>query len=663
MKLALYSCSLFPTVEATNNKEVNVTQYQWIFRPAHPDGGRDYGNSNIHSLRWDLGTLVRETIQNSTDARLPEAPAVGMEFRLIELSGEDLDRFFATVKWNEQIDQYPGLYHHLQATASESGQKLGKSVRAALKRLGRYPETLRLLRIDDWGTRGLTGPERDPGNFTALCRNNLDSNKAGTKAAGGSYGLGKSVLWRASDVATVLFHSDLDQESAANDNDGKWKGRLFGRSDLGWHVREGTEYSGPGWFGRTEISGDTEYAASLWNDPDLAETLKLVRTREGNDFQELPDSGTSILVVAFNDPGRDKEKESLEEIGEGLSKEISESFWPALESGALRAVVSIWKNNRQVSRQSVEPIDYPVAPYIRAVRAFKNHEVTTSKDALKNIPGGVYTEEVALEVPSKVAGDDQHGEFSHSARLIVRHLKDDEQRDHASTVAFLRGNEMIIEQRSVPVTGGIPYVAAVLCGIAAGTGEQNSQADGFLRAAEPPSHTAWILTEEVKADYKWGAGSRIARFLAECEHRVRDICRPPTPKTGDGPEALKKLFRFGTEPAPPENVPVLHADGFVRDNIWHIAGKITVPAGSGWKLQPILRFSSESKVGTKVDWQHMAVDEPGMLEDGWVIAVNAISKTSVITFEARSDPETHPVDAALSAVDVSVLTLTKGGAG
>ena len=41
----------------------------WGFRPEPSDGGRDYGNANIWTIPWRLENLVRESIQNSIDAK------------------------------------------------------------------------------------------------------------------------------------------------------------------------------------------------------------------------------------------------------------------------------------------------------------------------------------------------------------------------------------------------------------------------------------------------------------------------------------------------------------------------------------------------------------------------------------------------------------------
>ena len=67
----------------------------------------------------------------------------------------------------------------------------------------------------------------------AVVRNILDSFKGDN--AGGSYGLGKSVMWACSQFGLVLINSNL---SVAQD--GKREGRFIGRLDLPWHRLTGS---------------------------------------------------------------------------------------------------------------------------------------------------------------------------------------------------------------------------------------------------------------------------------------------------------------------------------------------------------------------------------------------------------------------------------------
>ena len=142
----------------------------WGFRAAPDDGGRDYGNANVWSLDPGLDVLVREVLQNAKDAAVSADKKVEVVFRIISLTGKDFSDFREALKWDD-------LRPHLDASA-ENKQKLGTLLRDGLERVDEDDQLLLLL-IEDTGTCGLTGPEKGTGHFTALCRNNLDSNKEG----------------------------------------------------------------------------------------------------------------------------------------------------------------------------------------------------------------------------------------------------------------------------------------------------------------------------------------------------------------------------------------------------------------------------------------------------------------------------------------------------
>ncbi len=191
-------------MHASNGRELpgRGAEGDWWWRSEPDDGGRDYGNPNVFATPADLPTLSREIGQNSVDypAR-PNAP-VHMRYTVIELTegSEAYARFMDAVRFRDLSD-------HIQAAAA-TPSKLGSRLRSGLERL-REERRLVLLRIDDFGTTGLFGDERprspeEKNPFAALCRNNLDSAKL-TTTAGGSFGLGKAVLWRCSDLSTVLF--------------------------------------------------------------------------------------------------------------------------------------------------------------------------------------------------------------------------------------------------------------------------------------------------------------------------------------------------------------------------------------------------------------------------------------------------------------------------
>ena len=211
---------------------------RWIFDPAPPSGKRTGGNAAEYSFEGRIDTLVREVVQNSLDAgRAGDEPVI-VTFRLIELTGKHLDRFLSGLDWSSVED-------NLRAIPEGRG---GRGIRRAIEQMttdGR----LRILVIEDHGTCGLEGEEQrrndeERNSFCALVRDDLYSDKPGTDS-GGSFGLGKSVLWAYSGLKTALFAS-----IPLNPPDGRSGIRVIGRTSLPYHETESDgACTGDGWLG------------------------------------------------------------------------------------------------------------------------------------------------------------------------------------------------------------------------------------------------------------------------------------------------------------------------------------------------------------------------------------------------------------------------------
>jgi hypothetical protein len=123
--------------------------------------------------------LVRETIQNSTDARLNSGNPVRVRFALLEPTSSQSREFFTKL--------LSGLSPHLEAcqmSVPASGQ--------------------RFLVIEDFETTGLEGSieNKDNGQFCGFWRRFGRSNKKGT--SGGRWGLGKLVFSSSSSIRVLL---------------------------------------------------------------------------------------------------------------------------------------------------------------------------------------------------------------------------------------------------------------------------------------------------------------------------------------------------------------------------------------------------------------------------------------------------------------------------
>lgn len=614
----------------------------WFFRLTPPDEGRDYGNANVWSLPWDIDTLVREAGQNSLDVVYDPAAGVAMEFRLIRLTGADLDDFKRAIKWNGSPN-VPGLYDHLQESAKIT-QKLGKILRGGLDYIKETDELI-LLRVDDHHTHGLMGEEFGVGNFAALCRNNLDSSKL-SETAGGAYGLGKAVFSRASRFATVLFNSNLSEPMDVRGTSLK-EGRLIGRTDLLWHQVGERAFAGPGWFGlRDQVESDAR-AVSVWNNRALAHDLYLDRLAD--------DAGTSILVVGFHDPNSDTRK-SVQELADEIAQATARNFWPALVSGRLSVQVTTYDARKQQTNVNVHAEDYH-RPFVEMLRKFNVGELS---DKLAN-EGDVVRRRITLEIPLRKSPP-KHNEIRHEAILLVRQDAENEPDGLTGQVVFYRGRDMII--KSLPLkqvaSVAIPFRAAVLCGAAVGDSAADRAAELFLRAAEPPAHTDWMMTPELKAEYAPGSRKAILKFFEDVKEEIRMLMRPRYDDLDDGPNALKELLQIsGTPPSQPAG-PTLEVDSSSHVDSagrWIINGTVKIPNNKAWSLKPVLVFASETGGGQRVSWTLESISGCSILGEELIVPAG----TRRAQFRGISNPTYYTIDAHQVAVTVVLKDVRERG--
>ena len=199
----------------------------WFFRDISDDPSEkeltqlDQFNNDEVAL---AEALVRETVQNSTDARRSSSDPVRVHFSITTSEQPD-DRDFL-----QQV--LLGLSPHLAACGFPLPAVNGP---------------IRLLTIEDFGTTGLQGSveTKDDGQFCGFWRRFGRSNKKGS--AGGRWGLGKLVFPSASQIRTVIGLTRRPEEDCA------W---LMGQAILRNHAAGGKERDSVGfWCRDTEVNG------------------------------------------------------------------------------------------------------------------------------------------------------------------------------------------------------------------------------------------------------------------------------------------------------------------------------------------------------------------------------------------------------------------------
>jgi hypothetical protein len=262
--------------------------------------------------------LVRESIQNSLDARIPRSrSAVRVRFR------------FAAGKHALHADAvreyFEGLEPHLDAVA--------KTIHTILPRHG---EAVPYLLIEDFGTRGLTGdphidPELDVSNedhrndFFYFWRNVGRSNKGDVDR--GRWGLGKAVFTVASRIRTIFgITRRVDDDRSL----------LLGQSVLKTHVLGGQRIYPYGFFARFEKRSGLPLP--------IEDPILLDRFVDDFGVSRL-EPGLSIVVPHFRD-----DELTLDRITTSV---VQQYFYPILRGDLVVEVV----DGAHVQRIAADTID------------------------------------------------------------------------------------------------------------------------------------------------------------------------------------------------------------------------------------------------------------------------------------------------------------------
>lgn len=611
---------------------------RWHHRPAHADGGREYGNAAAFAFDADLSVLAREATQNSLDERFDDKKPVKVNYILHELTGTHLTSFLSAIQWNE-------LTNHLDSAAS-APQKVSRSLLAALDDL-RERKSLILLRVDDYNAAGLTGPEYGNGRFAAVVRRQLDSHKQSGSRAGGSYGLGKATLWATSQFGLVIVNSTLSES-----HEGRTERRVVGRLDLPWHEVRDNAFAGPAWLGVPDTDLDhVGVSRSFWADTEVVSDLKL--TRNSNE------PGTSFLIVGAHDASGDAS--TLEEMHHKIVRALADGFWAAMVSGRdsaplLEARVTALQNDQVVvADERVDPHLHHRA-LSHSLRAYLDGETVDEFTAADQVA----LVKVPLTVtPLRGTGRGAGKGVKHDAVLLVTAAADGA--DQANRVICMRGNRMtVFEQRPREIPFGTdPFQAVLLAGYAtARDGTDVELAEAFLRASEPPEHDKWDRTEELTSSYEKGSLTRLKEFRSEIDKAVRSVIGKRETNRSEGPKALRDLLKLESA----DNTPTrrTHSSPTISDieasvdvtGAWQVSVTLKIPdSNDPWVLTPLAKFDVRSGGRPTLRWQCLEGTRGCRSENGNLFIAPG---TRTAAFTGKTDPSSHPVAASRARLMVEI---------
>ncbi|WP_329069546.1 hypothetical protein [Amycolatopsis sp. NBC_01480] len=275
-----------------------MTDAAWHSQAFPPEGA-----SAAEGIRNQLGRpeldlltiLVRESAQNSWDARLGDRP---VDYHL-DLKGVSPAHAPA---WRELLSR---------DIPDRSQLPLRSSLSAA---------AIRILTVSDRGTTGLGGPTRADNavvanhDFVSFIRNIGEPRD--TDLGGGTYGFGKGIFYLLSRPGTVLVHTRCRVE-------GGFETRLMGcalwRSYAVGNGLSGRRFTGRHWWGT--LSSDNVVEPLVGAEADaVAERLGLRPYLDD-------ETGTTVVVI---DPELDER--SVVEAGTYLADSIAWNLWPKMLS-------------------------------------------------------------------------------------------------------------------------------------------------------------------------------------------------------------------------------------------------------------------------------------------------------------------------------------------
>ena len=602
----------------TASKEAIESPGDWFFFSGGPGAPRYGDDPTKHAVDHDTESFVREVVQNANDQRLDNNDPVEVRFRFVTLTGDERDEFLRALGWESRLrDQIQQVAKH----------DTGRGYDRMLERIEDPDAELRLLVVEDRNTTGLTGQWDEDSNYAALVRDELYSSKQ-DDTAGGSYGLGKSVLWTFSGASTVLFNSHpIDTPEDVTPP------RFIGRTKLPTHELGGVTYQGAGWLCDPHETNEGPRPKSLWDEDaeELADRLELSRPAV---------SGTSAMVVGYRDPTRDT-RPDIEELVDQFEEAAVKYFWPAIYRDDLRVVVETDDQEREANVQSVPEI----RPFVECFE--QRHE----EGSALSEPGDVAGLDIPMDVPSRADGTETpDGPVRLGARLASP--ADDD--TYLNNIAMFRGAGMVVKyyDQSRVAFGDRNFHGVLAAGEARSEDrptEADLEIDRFLRFSEPPEHDEWTSTENLREQYK--RGFRTA--LDDMFETTRDGLRHLISRNDGSADALsdKVLKRFpiheermrSRSVSTPSSVFEIDSNSEYDDDRWRFEGQIEPleEEFEGWTAEISMQGIGEDGATSEhvpIDTVRVSSDDVTVDYEDGVAHIVAESDESLLQFKGESRP-------------------------
>lgn len=480
--------------------------------------------------------LVRETIQNSLDARRPG------ETVKVRFAFSGTERALPVEKARQYLI---GLRSHIQAVADGPADSAeAAAMRVALECLDR-PMTY--LTVGDSGTTGLLGEvdanrEREVGNdFWGFFRSVGISPKG--EDSGGSWGLGKWVFPDASSINAYL---------GVTRRQGEDRDLLMGMAMLKTHhLSDGKKYPPYGYFADASDSDDDEWLplpVDSGGSPDglVAQAIRdfsLDRRREG--------SGLSVVVPYPREAGEDDDDAALTPATIARAVVI-QYFLPIVRGDLEVEIVKPGERQREVNATTIiGELRHIARPRREDNSLSALHDVIELARWAESLENDEH-----IEIPAPRSGDALDAldlsalreSYDSGRRLAFRLTLDTRRRDPAATTPvnfrlylerdddlpkghdyFVRGHLRIPEMDFI---GSYKARALVLV-------DGESELGHMLRDAEGPAHATWDPRAQRLRDRWIGGEARVRRVRRAALQILQRLVERPEERQFD---ALADLF-------------------------------------------------------------------------------------------------------------------------
>ena len=479
-----------------------------------PEPVPDWGSFTAQGLRGLLGRprlhplaiLVRETAQNSWDARLPRKT---VKFMISGIQFTD--------------EQLLALSKEVFAKTPTSGLKLSTRLDSA---------GLCALIIRDTNTTGLGGPVRagaaKDGKANRWVRFLLDIGVADrTNVDGGTYGFGRSITYNVSAVNTVLVYTRTSDELESTES------RLIGSALGAPYTKNSKRYTGRHWWGRT-VRDSIEPLRGVQADK-VAAAVGFQPFGSG-------ETGTAVMIL---DPIL--HTEDPEEAMGFIAESITWHLWPKMipDNGRRPMAFTVSWNGKKIPVPDPSRLQ-PLPAYVRALQILReNHSEGTT-------PEGILVEKINSKLPKAHLGMLAVGKSAYvSSQQASQSLSEDGSEDitYASPfstqspfasqshhVVLLRKPELVVTYREGPAlaNGEMQWV-----GVFRADDGQNMA----FASAEPPTHDCWE-----PGTVEDGTQRRLVKAaLREIDRSVARLYRPISESAtpGDGQSVARIANALG----------------------------------------------------------------------------------------------------------------------